>query len=235
MSVQTQVLEELHRIHRQLGDLRERLGDGPKQVRIREGNVARLETELAKAREEHKSSRMVVDQKQLLLKTAETKIQDRRTQLNQCNTNREYQTMLEQIAADEMAKSVLEDEILEALDKIERAHLAVGQAEANVAKGQAELAKVKSAVAASEDALRAEVQRLEGELTVAEQKLPADFRDVYQRLTKARGGDAMARVVDDCCGGCYQQLTPNLLNQVQMSRTVICAGCGRLLYRAEAS
>jgi predicted nucleic acid-binding Zn-ribbon protein len=233
MSVSAPVLEELHRIHRQLSDLRERLADGPRQVKIREGNVNRLQAELTKARDEHKAARVAADQKQLLLKSAETKILDRRTQLNQCNTNREYQTMLEQIAADEMAKSVLEDEILESLEKIERAQLAVAQSEANVAKGEAELGKVKSAVSASEAALKADVQRLEGELGVAEQKLPADFADQYRRLTKARGEDALARVVDDCCGGCYQQLTPNLLNNVQMSRIVVCAGCGRLLYRGE--
>ena len=233
MSVSAPVLEELHRIHRQLGDLRERLSGGPKQVRMREGNVTLLQTELTKARDEHKASRMTADQKQLLLKSAESKIEDRRTQLNKCNTNREYQTMLEQIAADEMAKSVLEDEILEALEKIERTQLVVAQAEGNVVKGQAELAKVKGAVEATEAALRVDVQRLEGELAVAEEKLPADFLDVYNRLTKARGEDAMARVVDDCCGGCYQQLTPNLINQVQMSRIIVCAGCGRLLYRGE--
>lgn len=235
MSVAAPILEELHRIHRQLSDLRERLSGGPKQVKLHSGNVARLEADLAKARDEHKAARMTVDQKQLLLKSAETKIHDRRTQLNQCNTNREYQTMLEQIAADEMAKSVLEDEILEALDKIERTQLVVVQAEATVAKGQAEMTKVQGAVSAAEAALRVDVQRLEAELAAAEENLPADFRDVYQRLTKARGEDAMARVADDCCGGCYQQLTPNLLNQVQMQRIIVCAGCGRLLYRGEAS
>ncbi|MCE9554899.1 MAG: phospholipase [Planctomycetes bacterium] len=234
MSVSAPILEELHRIHRQLSDLRERLSGGPKQVKMREGNVAHLEADLGKAKDDHKAARMTVDQKQLLLKSAETKILDRRTQLNQCNTNREYQTMLEQIAADEMAKSVLEDEILEALDKIERTQVVVVQAEANVAKGQAELSKVKGAVSEAEAALRVDVQRLEAELAAAEQNLPADFRDVYLRLTKARGEDALARVVDDCCGGCYQQLTPNLLNQVQMSRIIVCAGCGRLLYRGEA-
>lgn len=234
MSVSAPILEELHRIHRQLSDLRERLSGGPRQVRIHEGNVSHLEADLTKARDDHKAARMTVDQKQLLLKSAETKIFDRRTQLNQCNTNREYQTMLEQIAADEMAKSVLEDEILEALDKIERTQVVVVQAEANVAKGQAELAKVKGAVSAAEAALRVDVQRLEAELATAEQNLPDDFRDQYQRLTKARGEDALARVVDDCCGGCNQQLTPNLLNHVQMSRIIVCAGCGRLLYRGEA-
>ena len=234
MSVSAPILEELHRIHRQLSDLRERLAGGPKQVRIREGNVAHLEADLGKARDDHKAARMAVDQKQLLLKSAETKILDRRTQLNQCNTNREYQVMLEQIAADEMAKSVLEDEILEALDKIERTQVAVVQSEANVAKGQAELSKVKGAVNDAEAALRTEVQRLESELATAEEKLPVDLRDVYQRLTKARGEDALAIVVDDCCGGCFQQLTPNLLNQVQMSRIIICAVCGRMLYRSQA-
>jgi predicted nucleic acid-binding Zn-ribbon protein len=233
MSVTAEVLRDLHRIHQQLSDLRDRLSGGPKQIRIHELGVAQLETDLANIREEHKQTRVAADQKQLLLKAGETKIRDRRIQLNICNTNREYQTMLEQIAADEMTNSVLEDEILDALDKIERAQQAVAVAEAAVAKGRAELAKVKAAVADTEQALRVDVNRLEGELVVAEQALPADFRDVYDRLVRARSEDAMARVDGDCCGGCYQQLPPNVLNQIQMGRIVVCAGCGRLLYRSE--
>src|SRR5207244_12436572 len=73
---------------------------------------------------------------------------------------RSYQTMLEQITADEMANSVLEDEILEALDKIERAQQAVAVAEANVAKGQAELNKVKAAVIETENLLDRKSTRL---------------------------------------------------------------------------
>ncbi|MCE9548213.1 MAG: phospholipase [Planctomycetia bacterium] len=232
MSISAAGMQDLHRIHQQLTDLRERLAAGPKQITNRQINVTRLEAELAKAKDEHKAARVSADQKQLLLKAGEQKIRDRRTQLNQCNTNREYQTMVEQIAGDEMTNSVLEDEILEALDKIERAQQGVALAEGNIVKAKAELVKATEAVRATEDSLKTDVHRLEGELAEREKTLPADFLEVYARLVKARGEDALAKVDGDCCGGCYQQLTPNVINQILMERIIVCAGCGRLLYKA---
>ncbi len=43
MHATTNVLRDLHRIHQQLGELRERLERGPKQIKARETNVLRLE------------------------------------------------------------------------------------------------------------------------------------------------------------------------------------------------
>ena len=65
---------------------------------------------------------MAVDKKQLQLKTGEDKVKDLRYKLNASTSNREYQALLEQIAADEMANSVLADEILEGLDACDADH-----------------------------------------------------------------------------------------------------------------
>ena len=46
MAVTAAALRELHRIHRQLSDLRERKERGPKQIKAREANLARLADEL---------------------------------------------------------------------------------------------------------------------------------------------------------------------------------------------
>ena len=64
--------------------------------------------------------RVAADQKQLQLKAGEEKIKDLKRKLNAAASNREYQILKEQIAADDMAKSVLEDEIIEALEKIDQ-------------------------------------------------------------------------------------------------------------------
>ena len=56
---------------------------------------------------------MTGDRKQLDLKASELRIADWKVKLNTCSSNKEYQTMNEQIAAAEMAGSVLADEILE--------------------------------------------------------------------------------------------------------------------------
>ena len=58
MSVSASALRELHRIHRQLTDLRERADRGPKQIRARETNLTRLNEDLARLQAEAKSARV---------------------------------------------------------------------------------------------------------------------------------------------------------------------------------
>ena len=144
MSVTAAALRELHRIHQQLADLRDRLERGPKQVRAREANVAQLEAKLAEARDRAKQTQMAVDRKQLDLKSGEQKVVDLRVKLNAANSNREYQALLEQIAAAEMAGSVLSDEILEGMEKIDQLGVAVKEAEKNLAAGKQEMEKASA-------------------------------------------------------------------------------------------
>lgn len=233
MSVSAVALRELHRIHQQLADLRERLERGPKQIKAREANVAKLEAELAKAQADAKAARVHADQKQLLLKSGESKIEDLRRKLNTCGSNREYQALLEQIAADEMAKSVLEDEILESLGKIDEYQAAIKECQDKLAKGKEELAKTQTAVREQQGLLQGDVDRLEAELKKAEELLPPDFRDAYHRVVKSRGSDAMAQVEGESCSGCFQRITPNTINALAMGRAVFCLSCGRLLYLPE--
>ena len=164
MSVTAAALRELHRIHQQLADLRDRLERGPKQVRAREANVAQLEARLAEARDRAKQTQMAVDRKQLDLKSGEQKVVDLRVKLNAANSNREYQALLEQIAAAEMAGSVLSDEILEGMEKIDQLGLATKEAEKNLASGKQEMEKARQAVESSAATIRADVTRLEAEL-----------------------------------------------------------------------
>ncbi|HZZ27208.1 MAG TPA: C4-type zinc ribbon domain-containing protein [Pirellulales bacterium] len=233
MAVNAAALRELHRIHRQLSDLRERLERGPKQVRSRTAGVAQAEEQLAKTQADLKAGKVALDQKQLQLKTAEGKVAELKVKLNQANTNREYQALKDQIAADEMAGSVLADEILEAMEKLDGMKSLVPEAEGRVAKAKEELSKVQQQLRAEEEALRADVKRLEKELTAAESALPDDFREMYQRVVKAKGEDAMAAIEGGSCGGCYQQLTSNMVNEINMGRVVLCKSCGRVLYLPE--
>jgi predicted nucleic acid-binding Zn-ribbon protein len=109
MSITAEALRELHRLHRQATDLRDRLTRGPKQVKAREGNVAHLTNEFEAAKEALTKVKMSVKEKELSLKSREDRILDLQAKKNSCSSNREYQTLLEQIAADEQANSVLSD------------------------------------------------------------------------------------------------------------------------------
>jgi predicted nucleic acid-binding Zn-ribbon protein len=233
MAYTAEALRELHRIYRQLTDVRERFERGPKQVRARETNLARLNEELTKIQGEVKAARVRADQKQLLLKSGEEKIKGLAGKLNAANSNREYQAIKDQIAADEMANSVLADETIEALEKIDEFQAVVAEAQKKLAVAKDELAKIQETVRRESQGLDAEIQRLELELKAAEAKIPDDFKNDYARVVKSKGADAMAEVQNGFCGGCYQQLTPNNMSELSMSRGIFCKNCGRLIYLPE--
>lgn len=233
MSVTVAALRELHRIHRQLRDLRGRLEAGPKQVKHREAVVHRIAAELDQAKADHKAARIHADQKQLQLRSAEQKIKDLKIKLNAASSNREYQALRDQIAADEMASSVLADEILELFEKIDALAGRIKDVEQKLAKAHEDLANCRMQVADQEAILRADVERLEAELARAEAQLPDDFRELYERVIRSKGDEGMAQVEGESCSGCYQRVTPNKMNQLMLGQVAVCGSCGRILYLAE--
>jgi uncharacterized protein len=233
MSVSATVLRELHRIHKQLSDLNERLARGPRQVKARQANVTQQEAALAAAQERVKEAKKLTDQKQLTLKISEQKIVDWRTKLNACSSNREYQTFVEQIAAAEMANSVLADEILEGMEKIDQLVLQVKEAEADLAATKNDMLKFRDSVAADGQVISGDIARLEKELAESEKNLPTVLRDDYQRVIRGKGADGMAPVEDMVCQGCGQKITLNMQNDLMLSHSIFCKNCGSLLYLAE--
>jgi predicted nucleic acid-binding Zn-ribbon protein len=232
MAVSAELLELLHRLHRQLADLRERQERGPRQVRAREGAVARLEADLGAAQEAVKQARLTGDRKQLDLKSGEQKVLDWKAKLNACSSNKEYQTLVDQIAAAEMAASVLADEILEGMEKVDRLEVVVVEAKSRVGTGKTDLTKLRDDVAEEGQRVAADISRLEGELAEAEKQLPVEFRDDYRRVIRGKGADGLARLEDGTCGGCGKQVTLNMQNQLMLGKPIFCTACGRLLYIA---
>ncbi len=234
LAVTAQTLQTLHRMHRQLADLHERQAVGPRQVLARSAQLKAAEVALATIQGSVKQSKMAADQKQLQLRSSEAKIIDYETKLNASKTNREYQTLRDQIAADKMATSVLQDEILEALERIDTFKCGVSEAEAVVTKSKSLLVQVKTGVDQEEHTLHSEVARIVSAIGEVEQDLPNDSRETYQRTVKSKGADAMAAVESDSCGGCFQKLTGNTLAELTMARVVVCRNCGRLLYMPDS-
>lgn len=233
MSVDASLLRELHRIHRQLADLRERLRRGPQQVKAVEAGVKKLDDELLAAREGVKKSKLNADQKNLQLKEREARLAKLQKKLEESDSARDYKALQEQIAADEQANSVLTDEVLEALEKTEQLQKQVPVAEAALAKSREDAAKVAQRIDEERQSLEQEVARVNEQLREAEAKLPADFKPDYDRAVKSRGEDALAPVDGTACGGCYQMLTPQTFPTLLTGKPAYCKACGRILYLPE--
>ncbi|MDD4269758.1 MAG: phospholipase [Pirellulaceae bacterium] len=228
-----EALRTLHRIHQQLNDLKGRLARGPRLLQAHAAAVARLEAEADAVKNDHKTLRIAMDQKQLLLSSNEAAVKRRRLQLTQASDNREYQALRDQIAADEMANSVLADEILEGMEKLDELAAKVAAAEKALAKGRADAEKAKAEIAHGEPLIRGDIKRLQEEMKHVEEGVPSEFKDFYDRLVRNRGADALSLVDGRFCSGCNRQIPLNRINALMLGRPITCQACGRLLYLPE--
>lgn len=233
MTVTASALRELHRIHVQLSDLRDQLQRGPRRVKAAETNAAALETEFARTKEAVTKLRISADSKELQLREREERLKDLQIKLNCCGSNREYQALKEQIAADRQANSVQSDEVLEALERIDEMQISLATIEEKKSKAKEDLSALTESVAQQRVKLETELQRVSDALVRAEADLPADFKQDYQRIARARGEEALAPIDGEACSGCFQRLSAQTMNELYLSRPVFCSSCGSVLYLPE--
>lgn len=221
---------KLHRLHIQLRDVQEQLEKGPRQLKARQQIIGQKQADLEAQKQKQKNLKMAADQKSLQLKSNEAKIQDLRVKLNQANSNREFDIIRAQIEADTVANSVLEDEILDSLEKVDAGQIATRKLEDELAAAKAEEARVAAEIAAAEPGYRSRIAELQGAVTEAESCLPAEFITPYRRLVQAYGAAALAEVEGNICGVCFVNLTPQAQVALRAGQVMFCKTCGRLMY-----
>jgi len=223
-------LTELHRVHGLLRDVRDELARGPRQSKAREQVVSQAQADVVNKQEQLKQTRMSADRKALELRTLEGKLEDLRGKLNQSSSNREYDILRGQIDADTAAKAVLEDEILEHLERVDRLQKEIVAAQAKVKQTQADKEQFVAKFDADALSLRSREAELLGQLRTAEAVLSGDALSKYRRLVEAHGAEALAAVEGGSCTGCYVALTSQQKVLLNSGQILFCSSCGRLMY-----
>lgn len=227
------LLRHLHRLHRQINDLNDRLSRGPRQIKAGEAAVAACEKACTDAAEKLKKARLAADDKQLQLKTREQRVEETQAKLNTASSNREFDALKEQIAADKQANEVLSDEILEALEHIDQLVEKTEIVKENLVSREKEQVALTQQVEERTSLITPDLERVQAELTEVEKELPPEMRQEYQRIIKARGEDGLAPADGESCGGCYQTLSPQVMNELYLNNHVVCAACGAWIYLPE--
>ncbi len=231
MSVTASLVQTLHRINRQKTDLIGQLNRCPKVVAAAKMKLEAAEKNAQDIRDEITRMKIEADGQQLQMKEREDKIHHWKGQLNAAKENREYQALKDQIAADTQANTVLSDEILEILEGLDAMAEKLTAANAMVDSFRGEFVQIEKQISEKKLVLESELQRVEAELAEAEKGLSGDFKREYMRLVAVKGEDAMAELEGNSCSGCYQSLTPQILERLSMSQPVLCPACGRLIYQ----
>ena len=140
--------------------------------------------------------------------------------------------MLLEIEKAKADKSVVEDEILELMDKIEAENRLVKDSE-NAFK-ESEL-KIKGEISAIENSVKQycdDIKSIEDNRERHKLKVNPKIAQQYERIREGRDGQGICLVDGESCGGCGMVLRPQLINQAQKcAELVFCDNCSRILLK----
>jgi uncharacterized protein len=233
MSAPAATLREIHRLHQLGRDLQNRLEQQPRLLKAQQNAVVKQEENLREAHDTIKKLKVKTLEKEATLRTVNQQIVKHEKQLNEATSKKEYDALKAEIAAgrDEVRK--LEDEILDLMADTEERTAQLPGLEKSVKESKATLVQFEQNSQARVDDLAGQKQRAQQQLGEVEATLPAESRQQYDRLVKARGDDALAEVQGRTCMACHTEITAQQSNELLAGRLVFCKSCGRILYLPE--
>ncbi|MGL4593431.1 MAG: zinc ribbon domain-containing protein [Thermoguttaceae bacterium] len=226
------LLERIHHFQTLLGEWNGCLRRGPMLLKTQQANIQKHEAALNQLKEQLKLLQVEANRKEQEVAANDQAIARRKEQLQASKTNKEYQALLLQIKADEAARSVLDDEAIEAIENVEQFAKKLPAAEADLKKSQEVFQTSQKKFLAEKPEFEAEIKRITEELSKIEVLLPREFREVYDRLVQSVGGTAALAVVvnQHFCGECNYRIPINSLARLLQKMPIVCSSCARLLY-----
>ncbi|MEL6107842.1 MAG: phospholipase [Planctomycetota bacterium] len=226
------LLRRLHSLQTQVAELEGQLNRGPRQIKAGEALIAQATQKLETARQDVKTATMACDEKQLQLNGREDRIEDLKAKLNTASSNKEFDLLKEQIAADQQANSVQSDEILEGLERIDQLQADVKAADKELSEITKEQQDRAASIEGRMEVVSADLDHVRVELEKHEKEIPVSIRGDYRRLYDGRGPESLAPVEEGCCGGCNQTLTTQMVDRIRLQMLVTCPSCSAWLYEA---
>ncbi|MES2793250.1 MAG: C4-type zinc ribbon domain-containing protein [Planctomycetota bacterium] len=223
-------VSELHSLYTRLRTVENQLQSAPRQIKARQQISATKQAEIEATKEKIKKLRASADQSNLQVKTNEAKVLGLKVKLNQAASNREFDALRAQVEADEMANSVLEDEILAAFEKLDRLKDDLTQYESELVVLKAAEVKLAQELAAAEEGLKTRVSEFQTYIKRAEEVIPSDIELVYRRMVQAQGPDAFAEVEGNQCQNCFVSLPAQTLMELRSGKILFCKSCRKLIH-----
>jgi predicted nucleic acid-binding Zn-ribbon protein len=202
----------------------------PEQLAELTRKVELLREELAQKQahsEELKASRR---QREREVEDFSEKIRKFELQQFEVKTNKEYQSLLHEIALLKEKRSHQEGQIIELMEQEEETSREMKELEGKISKEEMVAAQQKLRLEEDLERSRRETKVLEEEKAGLVSRLSSPVRSRYLRVAGGKGGIAIAGLKNRACGACFTNLPPQTVNEIRKGTKVIsCETCGRML------
>lgn len=173
-----------------------------------------------------------VDRKELDLRTREAEIEKLNVQLNTIKTNKEYSLIKLKIEGLKADNSLLEEEILDAIGKVDALKADTVRIDSELAAIDAERTRITAEVEKEMSGVRGKLALVKEARAKVAAGVRPDFLDKYERILKGKDdARALAVVRDQTCHGCDMSVTTHELTLIMKDTDlVLCRSCSRILY-----
>lgn len=224
-------LYELQLIDSEVDQIAILKGELPMEVSDLEDEIVGLETRTNKLVASIDDFNSEISRHQANLKEAETLIERYEKQMDNVKNDREYGALQKELEIQKLEIQLSEK-------KIKEINLLVATKEETRKATQEKLDQKKKDLEAKKVELEKIIEKTEKETDKLLKKSEKAKKNIEERLLKAyskvrnayRNGLAVVTVERDACGGCFNQIPPQVQLEIAMRKKIIaCEHCGRIL------
>lgn len=231
LKTQLATLVELQEVDSQIYSLNEEKRLKPGELESLKANFEAKKQDLANLEKSALDLQKEKKDRELELASKEENMKKLQAQLYQLKTNKEYNAMLGQIQDAKADASLIEDKILESLEKIDKVKAGIDSEKKNLQQAEqvfnTEKNKIEDRIKEIDDRLA----QLDSQRSQIIPKIEKKILTQYERILKNRDGLAIVRIKNNTCMGCNMHTPPQVINLIQMyERIMICEVCNRILF-----
>jgi uncharacterized protein len=231
---QLKLLVELQGLDTHILRIERDIGSIPEELKKIEDAYKAKSAGLKKAEDDLKTLLLKKKEKEIDLETKETAIKKSQSQMYQVKTNKEYTAMETEISRMKADDSLIEEEIIKILDRIDEQNKVIAKEKEAFKAEEALFDSEKMKKAQETKKLEAEAAGFKAQRAELTAKVDKSVLAKYERLLSNRDGLAVVPIRKDSCQGCFRVVPPQVINEVQLKQSlVICDNCTRILYSDE--
>lgn len=167
-------------------------------------------------------------------KDNQEKIRRNNEKLVSVKTNKEYHAILKEIEGLHKKNSIIEDEILQKLDYLEKEEKLIVQDKSELEKLREEAAKEMAALNEKGDTEREKLKTLLSSKEEIEKTMNPEVIKRFRIAREQTHGSAIAAVKNTICQGCNMNIPAQMYNELQrFDKLEFCPRCYRIIYWGE--
>jgi len=238
LDLKTEILNlvKLQAVDSEIYALRREKEAKPQEIKLLQEEFEAKKQRLSELEKSHLDLQKQRKDKEGELAAKEEATKKLQSQLYSLKTNKEYQTMLQQIQDSKADGSVIEDKILQLFDAADKAKAEIDKEKNRLAGEEKVFNELKKKV---DDRIKEIVAKLAELDALRLQILPGIEPKIlgqYDRILASRDGLAICGVKKNSCLGCNMFVPPQVINLIKMyERIVTCEICNRILYIPDES